>query len=358
MTMTIKHEAPLVQTRPAPREGAANLGARLAACLAASPLAHAIRMGGEGISEGGSDEQWLSYGALNARVGEIAARLQGLAVGERVGLYLSRGPDLVASLLGIARQARLSAVICDGDRSVPAFGCPLRTLDGPAAAGLVSWPQVDDALAAYMMFTSGSTGEPKGVVISQRTLLCFLDGIRERLGLSPSCHWLFITTPAFDISLLDMLGPLWGGGRLAVADSEHNKDPLGILTLLEADPSINWLQATPACWRMLLKAGWQGRNTLTALCGGEALDPGLAEQLCARTRRLWNCYGPTEATVWSLVSEVRWPPTDGQITISHSLPGYRHWVLDEVGQPVAEGSAASSASRVRPCARGTGASWP
>lgn len=141
MTVTIKHKAQLVQTRPAPREGAANLGARLAACLAASPLAPAIRMGGEGIGEGGSDEQWLSYGALNARVGEIAARLQGLAVGERVGLYLPRSPDLVASLLaclrlgltfvplepdfpverlqGIARQARLSAVICDGDR------CPL-----------------------------------------------------------------------------------------------------------------------------------------------------------------------------------------------------------------------------------------
>jgi non-ribosomal peptide synthetase component F len=96
-----------------------------------------------------------------------------------------------------------------------------------------------------------------------------------------------------------MLGPLWGGGRLTVAGGEHNKDPLGMLALLEADPSINWLQATPACWRMLLKAGWQGRNTLTALCGGEALDSGLAEQLCARTRRLWNCYGPTEATVWS-----------------------------------------------------------
>ena len=201
----------------------------------------------------------------------------------------------------------------------------------------MQWPNVDDALAAYMMFTSGSTGEPKGVVISRRALLCFLDGIRERLGLSPSCHWLFITTPAFDISLLEMLGPLWGGGRLTVAGGEHNKDPLGMLALLEGDPSINWLQATPACWRMLLKAGWQGRNTLTALCGGEALDPGLAEQLCARTRRLWNCYGPTEATVWSLVSEVRWPPFDGQITISHSLPGYRHWVLDEAGLPVAEG---------------------
>lgn len=352
-------DPPALQDWRTPREGAVNLGSRLAACLAASPLAPAIVMGRAEPHEGAAGDCWLSYRALNNRVTQIAARLQGLAVGERVGLYLARGPDLVASLLaclrlgltfvplepdfpvarlqGIARQAGLSTVICDGDQPVPAFGCPLRRLDRLTAAGAIVWPEVDDALAAYMMFTSGSTGEPKGVVISRRALLCFLDGIRERLALSPSCHWLFITTPAFDISLLEMLGPLWGGGRLTVAGGEHNKDPLGILMLLANDPSINWLQATPACWRMLLNAGWQGGEQLTALCGGEALDAGLAEQLCSRTKRLWNCYGPTEATIWSLVGEVRWPPGDGQITINRSLPGYRHWVLDELGQQVSEG---------------------
>lgn len=81
MTVTIKHEAPLVQTRPAPREWAANLDARLAACLAATPLAPAICMG-VGMSvemaesrDGATAGQWLSYGALNDRVGQIAARL-------------------------------------------------------------------------------------------------------------------------------------------------------------------------------------------------------------------------------------------------------------------------------------------
>lgn len=332
----------------------AGLSARLAGLLGGTPLAPAI----------GMDGRWLTYADLQRRVDQIAASLQGLAVGERVGLYLDRTPDLVASLLaclrlglcfvplepdfpverlqGIARQARLSAVICDRGQAVPDFGCPLRALaeladSGPVPSAASSCPQVDDALAAYMMFTSGSTGEPKGVVISRRALLCFLDGIRERLGLTPACHWLFITTPAFDISLLEMLGPLWSGGRLTVAGNVHNKDPLGMLALLAADSSINWMQATPACWRMLLKAGWQGGEHLTALCGGEALDLGLAEQLCGRTQRLWNCYGPTEATVWSLVSEVRMPPVGGRIIISHSLPGYRHWVLDAEGQPVSEG---------------------
>ncbi|MGY3942853.1 amino acid adenylation domain-containing protein [Aeromonas tecta] len=332
------------------------LGTRLASLLGGTPLAPAI----------GMDGGWLTYGELHGRVDQIAASLQGLAVGERVGLYLDRTPDLVASLLaclrlgltfvplepdfpverlqGIARQARLSAVLCDRGSDVPDFGCPRRALaelaesePGGVRRGAPSYPLVDDALAAYMMFTSGSTGEPKGVVISRRALLCFLDGIRERLGLTPGCHWLFITTPAFDISLLEMLGPLWSGGRLTVAGNQHNKDPLGMMALLAADRTINWLQATPACWRMLLKAGWQGDDSLTALCGGEALDLGLAEQLCNRTQRLWNCYGPTEATVWSLVSEVRMPPAGGRITVGNSLPGYRHWVLDAAGQSVGEG---------------------
>lgn len=352
-------EAGVTPSHLAQRTGR-GLGTRLADLLGGTPLAPAIGMEG----------RWLTYAELSVRVDQIAAGLQGLAVGERVGLYLDRTPDLVASLLaclrlgltfvplepdfpverlqGIARQARLSAVICDRAQGVPDFGCPLRALaelaghEQEAASGRVrlaphSYPQVDDALAAYMMFTSGSTGEPKGVVISRRALLCFLDGIRERLGLTPSCHWLFITTPAFDISLLEMLGPLWSGGRLTVAGNRHNKDPLGMLALLAADISIDWMQATPACWRMLLKADWQGRDNLTALCGGEALDAGLAEQLCSRTQRLWNCYGPTEATVWSLVSEVRMPLAEGRITIGCSLPGYRHWVLDSAGQAVADG---------------------
>ncbi|ENY70420.1 dimodular nonribosomal peptide synthetase [Aeromonas diversa CDC 2478-85] len=324
----------------------ADLAGSLRARLEANPDAPAITMGG----------QTLSYGALIERVGQIAGLLEGLAVGERVGLYLTRSPDLVASLLAclrlgltfvpldpafpaarletIARRARLSALLCDGEGG-PDVGIPRLALSGAGLGSADHWPRVDDGVAAYMMFTSGSTGEPKGVVISRRALHRFLSAIAERLGLTPECHWLFITTSAFDISLLEMLGPLWGGGGLTVASGEEHKDPMKILALLEGDASLNWLQATPASWRMLLKAGWQGTENLTALCGGEALDPGLAAELCRRTLRLWHCYGPTEATVWSMVGEVT--SAAGEVTLANSLPGYRHWVIDESGAAIERG---------------------
>jgi acyl-coenzyme A synthetase/AMP-(fatty) acid ligase len=71
----------------------------------------------------------------------------------------------------------------------------------------VYWPQVDDALAAYMMFTSGSTGEPQGWSSAGGPCSAFSTGSVSGSGFHRGCHWLFITTPAFDISLLEMLGP-------------------------------------------------------------------------------------------------------------------------------------------------------
>ncbi len=230
MTVTIKHEAQLVQTRPAPVRGRPTWArgwrhvwspprwpppsvwagrASVRADQMSSGLATARSMiGWARLPPDCRGWRWGAGRPLSLPQPRPGGQPAGLPA-PRPHLRAARAGLSGGAAAGIARQARLSAVICDGDRPAPAFGCPLRTLDGPAAAGAVSWPQVDDALAAYMMFTSGSTGEPKGVVISRRALLCFLDGIRERLGLSPSCHWLFITTPAFDISLLEMLGPLW-----------------------------------------------------------------------------------------------------------------------------------------------------
>jgi D-alanine--poly(phosphoribitol) ligase subunit 1 len=298
--------------------------------------------------------QRYSYSRLAARTAAITAQLtaRGVPAGARVGLYLQRSADLLAATLaclhnglcfvpldpefprerlqGIAIDAELALVLQDagGEGSFAMPSLHLQEGEG----GELSWPARDEQQPAYMMFTSGSTGRPKGVVISRRALANFLSAASRRLELGSATRWLFITTPAFDISLLEMLGPLWAGGALEVIASPAHKDPDALLALLAEHPEINTLQATPAFWRMLLKAGWPGRAGLTALCGGEALDAPLAERLAPLVGQLWNCYGPTEATVWSLMAQVQLPLGEQGVLLRQSLDGYRHWVLDEAGE--------------------------
>jgi amino acid adenylation domain-containing protein len=185
------------------------------------------------------------------------------------------------------------------------------------------------------MFTSGSTGKPKGVVITHRALLTFLQGSTDRLELDAATRWLLITTMAFDIALLEILAPLWVGGCAVLMSSDEYRDPHAVSDYLTQDNAITIMQATPAFWRMLLNAGWLGNQQLVALCGGEALDKPLAEQLVSLTQRLWNCYGPTEATVWSLMAEVTAEAlSSSTVVLQHSLIGYNHQVVNADLQPV------------------------
>jgi acyl-coenzyme A synthetase/AMP-(fatty) acid ligase len=88
------------------------------------------------------------------------------------------------------------------------------------------------------------------------------------------------------------------------------------------------MQATPATWRLLIEAGFHGGASFTALCGGEALTPELADALAARCGALWNMYGPTETTVWSTCGRV----VPGEpISIGRPIANTKIWILDERG---------------------------
>ena len=86
------------------------------------------------------------------------------------------------------------------------------------------------------------------------------------------------------------------------------------------------MQGTPAVWRALVEAGWQGSPNLKILCGGEALPRSLANQLLPRCRELWNMYGPTETTIWSTVQKVE--PGESPVPIGHAIDNTQIYVLD------------------------------
>jgi acyl-CoA synthetase (AMP-forming)/AMP-acid ligase II len=107
----------------------------------------------------------------------------------------------------------------------------------------------------------------------------------------------------FDISVLEIFLPLISGGTVVIAGRETVIDARKFAGTL-VDKPLSVLQATPAGWQLLLDGYWQGKSDLVALCGGEALPENLAAALTSRTKKLWNVYGPTEATIWSTIAAI------------------------------------------------------
>jgi amino acid adenylation domain-containing protein/thioester reductase-like protein len=198
--------------------------------------------------------------------------------------------------------------------------------------------RIRDSLdSAYVLYTSGSTGRPKGVMIPHRALVNFLVSMRNQPGLNTNDTLLAVTTLSFDIAGLELYLPLITGAKVIIADRETASDPNLLIKEMERC-GATVMQATPATWRMLIDAGWQGKKDLKILCGGEALPTDLADQLLERGSELWNLYGPTETTIWSTIYHVekvrRDVSTGGTVPIGRPIANTQIYILDSNLQPV------------------------
>ena len=308
----------------------------------------------------------LTYAQLEARANRIARLLRagGARRGALVGLAVDRDADMLAALLGIlktgagyvpldpgfpaerlaymADDAGLAALVTQRrhrDR-IDLAGRPVLVLDELEQA-LAAQPatrigrDVDGALpesVAYVIYTSGSTGKPKGVQVPHGAVSNFLVGMQAEPGIKGGDRLLAVTTLSFDIAVLELLLPLSVGAEVVVADRDTASDANALAACLR-ETGATMMQATPATWRLLLEAGWQGGAGFSALCGGEPMAPDLAQQLLARCDALWNLYGPTETTVWSTCTRIL-PGRDGtpDIHIGRPIANTHVWILDERGE--------------------------
>ncbi|HEX6863954.1 MAG TPA: amino acid adenylation domain-containing protein, partial [Thermoanaerobaculia bacterium] len=280
--------------------------------------------------------QRLTYAELDERSDRLAARLRSQGVGPEslVGIALERTPDMVVAVLGVLKSGgayvpldpshpreRLALILEAARPQV------LLTEISPLPEGGVDPVAGDAGDLAYVIFTSGSTGKPKGVQVPQRALVSFLLSMSREPGLTERDVLLAVTTLSFDIAGLELLLPLVVGARVEIASREDAADGLRLRRLL-AKATV--LQATPATWRMLLDAGWEGDPRLKALCGGEALPADLAARLLPRVGSLWNMYGPTETTIWSATRRV----TGNDVAVGGAIANTRLYVLDRRAGPV------------------------
>lgn len=299
----------------------------------------------------------VTYADLDRRADVLAGHLMSLGVrsGDLVGLCLERSDDMVVALLGVLKAGaafvpldpnfpadRIAYVLADSGMSLlvtarsvlaglGALDPPVLCLDELAASTVEPCEspraQVSGKDLAYAIYTSGSTGRPKGVMISHGALDNFLRSMQKVPGISPDDSLVAVTTLSFDIAMLELLLPLVVGARVVLASREVAADGARLADLLESTRATT-MQATPTTWRLLLDAGWPGREGFRALTGGEALPPELARRLLATKVELWNMYGPTETTIWSSVARV----VPGPITIGEPIANTSLHVLDDARQ--------------------------
>ena len=150
-------------------------------------------------------------------------------------------------------------------------------------------------------------------------------------GLRAQDVWLAVTTLSFDIAALELFLPLVVGARVVMISREVTVDGAQLAQRLR-DCGATIMQATPATWRLLLEAGWEGHSHLTILCGGEMLPRELANQLLHRGAVLWNLYGPTETTIWSAVYRVE--AGTGLVPMGRPIANTQMYVLDRHRQLV------------------------
>ncbi|HET8888637.1 MAG TPA: amino acid adenylation domain-containing protein [Candidatus Angelobacter sp.] len=311
------------------------------------------------------EKQSLTYAQLNVRANQVAHWLQkhGIRPERLVALCLERSLDSVIALLGILKaggayvpldpafpRRRLAQILEESQPQVMITQPSLQqmassvskhtlVMGAPALASMSRespGSEVQSHNLAYVIFTSGSTGRPKGVQIEHRSLVNFLQAMRREPGLSANDILVAVTTFSFDIAGLEIFLPLIAGASAVIASHDIALDGRALRQLLQ-DSNATAMQATPVTWRILLESGWQGREGLKALCGGEAMPPELAREMIPRCSTLWNLYGPTETTIWSTISRVR--SVENHIPIGRPIANTQVYIVDDQLRQLPAGAA-------------------
>lgn len=310
-------------------------------------------------------DQEMDYAEMDraSRAVAVGLRKQGIGRGQLVGICMPRSLDMLVSVLAVMRagaayvpldpafpeerlqymveHARISHVIASTPALVPDGVARDRTL--LLMDSLKSAQDADEELPAvtaqdlaYVLYTSGSTGEPKGVCILHGNLVNFLLSMRESPGFGPDDSICSATTLSFDIAALELYLPLLCGGRVVIADDNEHRDPEALCRLIEKR-ACTVLQTTPSLIALLQEVGrMEVLRPLRLFVGGEAMPVALANALLPRCRELWNMYGPTETTVWSSIERLQ--PGLANVPLGKPIDKTRLYLLDARRQPALPGA--------------------
>ncbi|MFI8829594.1 amino acid adenylation domain-containing protein [Streptomyces afghaniensis] len=284
------------------------LGDLWSAQVAATPDADAVRDRGT----------HLTYGELDARAGQLAARLAALGAGpERVvGIALPRTAELIVGVLAVLKSGaaylpldpaypadRLAYIVADARPVVVLAttetagalpeGTPLLDPGREGSQQAIEPKHLSPSNLAYITYTSGSTGRPKGVLATHRNAVEFVEWTHAEFGPDRLARVLFSTSLNFDVSVFEIFSPLLCGGRIEIVEN--------LLALTDGTArDVGLISGVPTVMATVLTER-PAVSPHTVALGGEPIS----EQLRADVEavfpgaRLVNFYGPTEATIYA-----------------------------------------------------------
>ncbi|MFK4607781.1 amino acid adenylation domain-containing protein [Bradyrhizobium diazoefficiens] len=319
-------------------------------------LLNQARANPEALAVVSVDQTW-TYGRLAQESARWAWTLlaHGAKPGSRVGVALPRRCDLLAALLGIWRancayvpldlnyptdwvthivaDAELEYVFTDDPSPTWNLSAKVLASDGRVHDGPTILPEPDACDLAYLIFTSGTSGRPKGVKITHGNAANLAVWARDEFGKEELSAVLAATSICFDLSVFELFVPLTVGATVVLVES-----PLSIADVSPPHPPT-LINTVPSVMAELLRLSALPPSICSVNLAGEPLSGDLLARVwaCAQVRTVRNLYGPSETTTYSTCA--RLSREERRPAIGNPISNTQIYLLDERSNPVGPGEA-------------------